>query len=76
MNNNPDSKTNTNGTFNLNSDVINAAKKGDKKALLNSLSSDELEKLNSVLNDKQKLESILKTPQAMAIFKALGGKNG
>ena len=74
MNNN--SKNNEGAAINLNNEIINMAKSGDKKALLNSLSNEEKEKLNAVLNDKQKLESILKSPQAMAILKALGGKNG
>ncbi len=74
MNNN--SKNNEGAAINLNNEIINMAKSGDKKALLNSLSNEEKEKLNAVLNDKQKLESILKSPQAIAILKALGGKNG
>ncbi len=73
MDNNTNAKSNN---FGISNEAINAAKKGDKKALLNQLSSDDIKKINSVLNDKQKLEDILKSPQAAAIFKALGGKNG
>ena len=62
--------------MNIDQAKIDAVKRGDKKALLNSLSKDDLETINTVLNDKQKLEGILKSPQAIAILKALGGKNG
>ena len=62
--------------LNLDETTVNAAKNGDKKAVLNKLSKEDLENLSSILNDKQRLESILKSPQAVAIFKAFGGKNG
>lgn len=61
----------------LNSSLSDAVKKGDKDALLNSLSKEDKEKLNAVLNDKNALNAALKSPEAMAIMKALfGGKNG
>lgn len=73
-----DNKNNTSDFSKMNIDQakIDAAKRGDKKALLNSLSKEDLETLNTILSDKQKLEGILKSPQAIAILKALGGKNG
>lgn len=55
---------------------IEAAKQGKTDELLKKLSPQEKEKLNSILNDKSAIESILKSPQAAAILKALGGKNG
>lgn len=58
------------------SKAIEAAKKGDTDALMNKLSDKDKQKLNAVLNDKKALESILKSPQAAAILKLLGGKNG
>lgn len=71
MNNNINKKTI------LNSSISEAVKKGDKDALINSLSKEDKEKLNAVLNDKNALNAALKSPEAMAIMKALfGGKNG
>lgn len=61
----------------LNDTLKAAVKRKDKDALLNSLSDEEREKLNSVLSDKNALEAALKSPEAKAIMKALfGGKNG
>lgn len=56
--------------------TIEAAKKGNAKELMKNLSNEDKEKLNSILNDKQAIESILKSPQAAAIMKIIGGKNG
>ena len=55
---------------------IEAAKKGNTDALIKNLSSEEKQKLNLILNDKKAIESILKSPQAVALLKAFGGKNG
>lgn len=59
-------------------EVKNAAKSGDTSRLINSLSNDDKQKLNSILADKSKLEAVLNSPQAAAIFKMLSGgkKNG
>lgn len=58
--------------------AIEAAKSGNTDKLINSLSAEDKQKLNSVLNDKSAIESVLKSPQAAAILKMLsgGGKNG
>lgn len=56
--------------------TMDAAKKGDTDALIKNLSAKDKEKLNSILNDKKALEDILKSPQAAAIMKLFGGKNG
>lgn len=58
--------------------VLHAAKSGNTDKLINSLSAEDKQKLNSVLNDKKAIESVLKSPQAAAILKMLsgGGKNG
>ena len=55
----------------------NAAKTGNTDALLGSLSTSDKQKLNDILNNKQELEKVLKSPQARLLFKMLGGeKNG
>jgi hypothetical protein len=56
----------------------NAAKNGNTDALINNLSAEEKQKLNSVLSDKTALENLLKSPQAAMLLKLLsgGGKNG
>jgi len=56
--------------------TIEAAKKGNAKELIKNLSNEDKEKLNSILNDKNAIESILKSPQAAALLKIIGGKNG
>ena len=76
MNNSNNKKEQFSNTPELNSDILNAAKSGDKKALFDKLSIEDKEKLNQILNDKQQLENILKSPMAAALLKALGGKNG
>lgn len=64
--------------LNTNRESINEAiKKGDKNALVNTLSKEDREKLNSILNDKKAISDILKSPEAKAIIKNFfGGKNG
>lgn len=58
-------------------EISDAVKRKDKNALMNSLSKEEREKLNSVLSDKQALSQFLKSPETKAAIKALfGGKNG
>ena len=63
---------------NINPETIKAAKSGDKKALLNSLSAEDKRKLEAALSNKEMLNTLLKSPQAAAILKQLsnGGKNG
>ncbi len=56
--------------------TIEAAKKGNTDALIKNLSQEDKQKLNSILNDKKAIEDILKSPQAAALLKAFGGKNG
>ena len=65
-----------NNNFNINKDILSAAKSGKTDKLINSLSNEDKQKLNEILNDKNALNEILKSPQAAAIMKALGGKNG
>lgn len=63
---------------NISPEMLKAAKSGDKNALINSLSNEDKKKIENILNDKEMLNSLLKSPQAAAIIKALsnGGKNG
>ncbi len=57
--------------------VENLKKSGNAQKLINSLSKEQKQKLNSVLNDKEALENLLKSPQALALLKMFGGgKNG
>ncbi len=63
---------------NINPETLKAAKSGDKNALINSLSAEDKKKIESILSNKEMLNSLLKSPQAAAILKSLsnGGKNG
>ncbi len=58
--------------------ISEAAKSGNTDKLINSLSPEDKQKLNSILNDKKAIADVLKSPQAAAILKMLsgGGKNG
>lgn len=63
----------------LNADAVKqAAKSGNTDALIKNLSDRDKQKLHSVLNDKEALEKLLKSPQAAAIMKMLskGKQNG
>lgn len=59
---------------------VNSAVNGKNIApLVNSLSSEDREKLNAAMSDKKSLEKALKSPQAQALLKSIlkgGGKNG
>ncbi len=52
--------------------------KREKEKLVNSLSNEDKAKLNAILNDKEKLDEVLKSPMAKALMKKFlgGGKNG
>lgn len=67
----------SNGKIDRNA-VKKAAQSGNADALIQSLSQEDKQKLNAVLNDKSAMEALLKSPQAAAIMKMLsgGGKNG
>ncbi len=72
---------NLNSSFNDKIDrnvILETAKSGNTDKLINSLSKEDKEKLNSILNDRKAIEEMLKSPQAAAIIKMLsgGGKNG
>ena len=52
--------------------------KEEKEKLVNSLSNEDKAKLDAILNDKEKLDEVLKSPMAKALMKKFlgGGKNG
>lgn len=57
--------------------IEQALRTKDSNVLINGLSEEDKKKLNSVLEDKQKLSEILKSSKARLLMKALlGGKNG
>lgn len=60
----------------ISKEAIEKAKNGDNSALLSSLSKEDKEKVEGLLKDKQALQNILSSPEAKAIIKMLGGKNG
>ncbi len=53
-----------------------ATKSGDASSLVKNLSEKDKEKLNNILNNKEQLEKVLKSPQAQMLLKMFGGKNG
>lgn len=56
--------------------IKDAAKKGDTEKLINSLKDEDKQKLLNVLSNQDALNEILKSPQAQAMLKLFGGKNG
>ncbi len=83
MNNNQNSKNSNDMFFGMSGNVdkktiSEAAKSGNTDKLINSLSAEDRQKLNTILNDKNAIAEVLKSPQAAAILKMLsgGGKNG
>lgn len=83
MNNNQNNKNSDDMFFGANAKldkkaISEAAKSGNTDKLINSLSPEDKQKLNSILNDKKAIAEVLKSPQAAAILKMLsgGGKNG
>lgn len=61
---------------NIDPNLIKSAKSKDPQKLLDSLSAEDKQKVNSILADKSALANLLKSPEAMAIMKMLSGKNG
>ncbi len=58
----------------FNPETLKNLKGKSKSELVDMLSAEDKEKLNSVLNDKAALEKVLKSSEAAAILKLLGGK--
>lgn len=56
--------------------VESAVKTGNTDNLVNSLSAEDKQKLLKIMSDKQAMNDILKSPQAQALLKLFGGKNG
>ncbi len=60
---------------NIDKKIIDAARRGDKDAVLSNLSNDDRKKINGILADKKRLEEVLKSDAAQKIMKILGGNN-
>lgn len=55
-------------------DTIEAARRGDTKAVMSNLSDTERKKVNEILANKDKLKEILNSDAAKQVMKILGGK--
>ena len=75
QNNNFDNLLKNNGKIDKKA-VENAVKTGNTDSLVNSLSKEDKRKLLNIMNDKQAMSEILKSPQAQALLKLFGDKNG
>lgn len=62
--------------MNISKEAIEKAKKGDNSALLSSLAPEDKAKIENLLKDKEALQNVLSSPEAQAILKMFGGKNG
>ena len=61
----------------INKKTLDAARKGDTDAVMQSLNDTDRKKIEEVLADKDKLNKILKSDAAQKLMKILGGnKNG
>lgn len=54
--------------------TLDAARRGDKDAVLQNLKEDDRKKIEEVLADKEKLNKILNSDAAQKLMKFLGGK--
>lgn len=54
--------------------TLDAARRGDKDAVLQNLKEDDRKKIEEVLADKEKLNIILNSDAAQKLMKFLGGK--
>ena len=62
---------------NIGKNTIEAAKRGDTDAVLQSLNKSDRKKIEETLSDKEKLKKILNSDAAKNLMKILGGnKNG
>lgn len=75
QNNNFDNILKNNGKIDKKA-VENAVKTGNTDSLVNSLSKEDKQKLLNLMSDKQAMKDILKSPEAQALLKLFGGKNG
>lgn len=68
-----------NNNFNsIDKATLDAARRGDKDAILKNLTDDDRQKIEQVIADKNKLKQILSSDAAQQLIKFLGGdkKNG
>ena len=62
---------------NIDKKTFDAARRGDTEAVLKSLNDTDRQKIQEVLEDKDKLKQILSSDAAQKLMKILGGnKNG
>lgn len=62
---------------NIDEKTLEAAKRGDTKAVLQGLNESDRKKIEEALSDKEKLKKILSSDAAQNLIKKLGGnKNG
>ncbi len=63
---------------NIDKATIDAARRGDKDAVLKNLNTDDRQKIEQILADKNKLQQILNSDAARQLIKFLNGdkKNG
>ena len=54
--------------------IKESAKKGDIGKLLGKMDEKQAEKIRSILNDREKTERLLSSPQAQALIKKLSGE--
>ena len=59
---------------NYNDDIKKAMQTGNTENLINSLSKEDKQKLNNILNDKDALEKVMNSPQAKALMKLFNKK--
>lgn len=60
--------------FNIDKKTLDAARRGDKNAVLQNMNDDDRKQLEEALADKEKLQKILSSDAAKQIMKILGGK--
>lgn len=58
----------------IDKNTIDAAQRGDTKAILQNLNDKDRQKIEAVLADKEKLNKILSSDTAQRLMKILGGK--
>ncbi len=65
-----------NNNFNkIDKATLDAARRGDKKALMSKLDEEERKKIDALLSDKNKLKQVLNSDAAKKLMKILGENN-
>jgi len=58
----------------LDKKTLDAARRGDTKAVLSSLNDKDRKKIQDMLDDKEKLKRLLSSPAAQKLIEIFGGK--